>query len=562
METIAANYMSVEDVNKKLNEGLENIFKNQRFQELLKIMSSFHHYSFNNAMLIAMQRPNATMVQGFRGWQEIGRFVEKGEKAIKILAPTFKKKEVEKINPLTLKPFTDSKGQPITEKRDFLTGFRTVSVFDVSQTDGKEIPSVRDFINRSLENDENMSKLYQDFFNHIKDNFDYDIREDVTEPGVGGYFAPRNNEIVISTNNNQNDTEKFRVLIHEFAHAKLHHIDSDMRELPRGHKEAQAESAAFIVSNYYGLEIDDISLGYIATWANDLDLARKSIEEVQRVSKEMINTIDELQKDKVLEFYGEHNKTYDQALDYLKNRYSIDVEDVKKGFNPQLEVLHKETGMVVSARLEYSEKTEQYLLKTNKNMIISLSELDKNGKYMALNKEIDKGNLVEVADYKRVPDLLEVKDVGGGKFAVAEIGGTDLISKEFTSKGEAESHLLRLTLSQSLHQQSLLNSMKQNKEVSITVQERLNTNNIQINYDVSKYLTHGTDKVFYPKEQGGQAIGWALMKNKSIDNLDSLNEFASKTKHLPSYEKLREAIQNSNETTVDRPPVEAEEIEI
>lgn len=559
VETIAANYMSVEDVNKKLNEGLENIFKNQRFQELLKIMSSFHHYSFNNAMLIAMQRPNATMVQGFRGWQEIGRYVEKGEKAIKILAPTFKRKDVEKVDPLTSKPFTDSKGQPITEKKDFLTGFRTVSVFDVSQTDGKEIPNVRDFINRSLENDENMSKLYQDFFNHIKDNFNYDIREDITDPGVGGYFAPRNNEIVISTNNNQNDTEKFRVLIHEFAHAKLHHIDSDMRELPRGHKEAQAESAAFIVSNYYGLEIDDISLGYIATWANDLDLARKSIEEVQRVSKEMINTIDELQKDKVLEFYGEHNKTYDQALEYLKNRYLV---DVKKNLHPQLEVFHKETGIVISARLEYSEKTEQYLLKSNKNIIISLSELGKSGNYLTLNKEIEKGKLIEIADYKRVPDLLEVKEIGSGKYAITEIGGTDLVSKEFTTKGEAESHLLRLSVSQSLHHQSLLHSMSQNKEKAIVIQERLNSNTLQINYDVSKYLTHGTDKVFYPKEQGGQAIGWALMKNKSIDSLDSLNEFASKTKHLPSYEKLREAIQNSNETTVDRPPVETEEIEI
>lgn len=558
-----SSFMSIEDVNKKLNDGLENIFKNDRFQHLLNIMSRFHHYSLNNAMLIAIQRPNATMVQGFKGWLELGRHVEKGEKQIKILAPSFKKTEHDKIDPVTKKPTLDHKGEKIKEKKDVLTGFRTVGVFDVSQTAGKEIPSVRDFINRDLENDDSMKKLYQDFFNHLKDNYDYNIREDVTDPGVGGYFNRSTNEIVISSNNNQNDTEKFRVLVHEFAHAKLHHIDSEMKDLPRGHKEAQAESVAYIVSNYYGFEIDDISLGYIATWAQDLDLARKAIEEVQKVSKEIINTLDELQKDKVLNFYNDNNKEYDTALEYLKNRYVINPDNINETNKPQLEVLHKDTGMVISAKMEYSQKTEQYLLKTDKNMIIPLSELTQKGGYATLNKEIENGKLIEIADYKRVPDVLEVSDLGNGKYAVVEIGGIDLLSKEFVEKGEAEKHLLRLSLSQSLHQQSLLSSLKQNVEVDIQVQERLNTNNIQINYDTSKYLTYGTDKIFTPKEQDGQTIGWTLMKNRSIQTLESLNDFAfDKSKKLSGHEKLRQAITNSNETTIQKKTSNNHDIEM
>jgi hypothetical protein len=559
----SSNFMSVDDVNKKLDEGLENVFKSDRFKELLSVMSRMHHYSLNNAILIAIQKPNATMVQGYKGWQELGRYVQKGEKQIKILAPMFKKVEVEKIDPVTKKPELNNKGEVIREKKDFRTGFISVGVFDISQTDGKEIPSVRDFINRGLENDDSMKKLYHDFFNHIKDNSHYNLREDVTDPGVGGYYSRAKDEIVISSNNNQNDTEKFRVLVHEFAHAKLHHIDSDMKDLPRGHKEAQAESVAYIVSNYYGLETDDVSLGYIATWAQDIKLARKALEEVQSVAKEIINTIDELQKDKVLSFYNDHTKDYDSALEYIKNRYSINLETITKENKPQFEVLHKETGMVVSAVLDYSDKNEQYLLKTNKNMIIPLSEIDRKGDYAILNEEIKNGQLISIDDYKRVPNLLEITEMGNGKYAVTEIGGVDIFSKEFVEKSEAEHHLLKLSLSQSLHQQSLLNSMKQEHEVNIQVQERMNTNNIQINYDVSKFLTYGTDKIFNPKEKDGQTIGWALLKNKSIDNLEKLNEFAfNKTKNMPTYKNLREAITNSNGKTAENKETKNKNMEI
>jgi len=155
-----SNVLSVEDVNKTLEESLKSVFESERFSELLEVMSRNKAYSINNNLLIAAQKPTATMVMGFKDWQKIGRFVNKGEKSIKILAPLIKKMEMEKINPETNKPFVDNQGKPVTEPQKVITGFKMVSVFDVSQTEGKEIPSVRDFISREMKEDSYISKLY------------------------------------------------------------------------------------------------------------------------------------------------------------------------------------------------------------------------------------------------------------------------------------------------------------------------------------------------------------------------------------------------------------------
>ncbi|HZH59642.1 MAG TPA: ArdC family protein [Metabacillus sp.] len=534
------NFMSVQDVNKKLDKGLEMVFQQERFKDLLTLMSRFHNYSINNTILIMTQRPNATMVQGFKGWQELGRHVKQGEKAIKILAPMFKKVEMDKIDPITNKPVINEKGDVIKEKKDVLIGFRLVSVFDVSQTDGKEIPSVRDFIASELKDEENISKLYRDYFQHIKENYHYDIKEAPTEKGVGGYFDRKTDEIVISSNNTKNDAEKFRVLIHEFAHAQLHHTQSELKDLPRGHKEAQAESVAYIVSNYYGLETDDTSLGYIATWAQDLELARTAISEIQEVANKIIQELDELQRDKILEFYNSQEKEYNDVKNYLANQFNLNLDDLKDHSNHQLEILHKESGMVISARLEYSEKNEKFHLRTQKNMIIPLSELHEKGNYFVTNKELEKDKVVELSEYRRIPDFLRVTNVGN-KYVVNLIGGTELVSREFTNKEDADKHFLKLALAQSLHHQSFIKSQLKEqthlKDYFVNLQKEVNEN-------VSKYLTHNTNKVFVPQKEDGTTIGWALMKNK-ITSIEKLEEYAHSQKFIASFQKLQSAIENT-----------------
>lgn len=551
-------FMNIEDVNAKLDEGLKAIFEENRFQELLHLMSKFPNYSLNNMLLIAQQMPHATMVMGYKGWQELGRQVSKGEKGIKILAPIFKKVEKEKIDPETNEVVRDEKGNIIKEKKDILVGFRNVSVFDISQTTGKEIPSPRDIMSQRLKDGNTMKELYQDFFNHILKTESYDLKEQETDSGVGGYFKRDTNEIVISTNNNKNESEKFRVLVHEYAHAKLHHKESPLKDLPRGHKEAQAESVAYIVCNYYGLEIDGESLGYIATWAKDIKLARQAMEEVQEVADSIISQIDELQRDKVLEIYQSSDKEYLEAKEFLKNQFDVIVDEVKKEEGiTQFELLNKKYGYVVSARLEESDKTEKLLFKTERNMIIGLSDITPNGDYIVLNKELENSQISEIEAYKRIPEIFEVNKIDDGKYAVTTIAGMDLVSKVYTNKVEAEKEYLRMAISQSLHQQSFLKSQLNNEKADMNVEKLIEDNKIQVNIDVANFLSHGQDKMYTLKGNEGTTIGWELLKNKEIQSLEDLKTFAFvENKHLKRYEPLRTAIENTIETSISKPEPE------
>ena len=545
-----SNFLSVDDVNKQLDKGLSDIFEQKRFQDLLQTMAQFKGYSLNNTLLIMTQKPQATMVQGYKAWQELGRFVNKGETGIRILAPNIKKKEMDKLDPITKKPKLNNKGEVEKENKRVITGFRMVSVFDVSQTNGKEIPSVRDFINREMSNDENMSKLYQDFYKHVDENTHYNLSEGKTDPGVGGFYRPSTDEIVISNNNNENDTEKFRVLVHEFGHAKLHHMESDMKDLPRGHKEAQAESVAYLVSSYYGQATDDISLGYIATWAKDLNLARQAIGEIQEIAHDVIETIDDLQKDKALEFYNQNDKQYTQALTFMKSQYGVNIETLDRLKPTQFEVINKDYGMITSAKLEYSEKNDKAYMRTGKNFIVPLSEFNPEGRYAVLNRELENGSLVDLSQSKRIAEEYKVKELSNGNFAVAAGENNEKISKEFSNQNEANKHLDKLNLSQSLHQESFLKGQQSSKEVDIQTQEKLNSVSLQINYDVSKYLTEDHNKAFVPQGNGGSVIGWTLLKNPNINSLDKLEEFAyDKTKHIPQHNKLREAMDQALEGT-------------
>lgn len=531
MARAASNFITVDDVNERLEKGLENIFKHERFQDLLQVMSRVNNYSLNNMILIMSQKPEATMVQGFSGWKEMGRSVAKGEKALKVLAPIIKKEHLEKIDPKTQKPQLDKNGEKILEKKDVLVGFKLANVFDVSQTQGKDIPNVREFINKELKEEKNISQLYHQLYNHLKNSLGYDVKEQPTEKGVGGYYNRSTNEIVISNSEGKNDSDKFRTLVHEYGHAKLHNENSDLKNLPREHKEAQAESIAYVVSNYYGLETDNFSVPYIANWAQDMDLAKQALGEIQETAKEIINTINELQKDRVKDFYIDNEKPYQEAASYLKNNFNIDVNKLDKNQDhmPQLEVMNKNNGIVMSAKLDFSERADKFQFKTEKNWIIPLSEISNKGDYLVLNKEKEQNNLIEVTQYKRIPDLLEVNELPNGKFAVTSIGGTDIISKGYSDKGEADKQFLKLSIAQSLHEQAFLKGHEYKEVANENLKDRVEIANLQLNFNVSKYLTYGTEQPFVTSEDNGTKIAWAIMKDKNIDSLEKLEANANTT---------------------------------
>ncbi|MEC2560325.1 hypothetical protein P9W86_27540, partial [Bacillus cereus] len=194
---------------------------------------------------------------------------------------------------------------------------------------------------------------------------------------------------------------------------------------PRGHKEAQAESVAYVVSSNYGLERDDFSLGYIATWAKDLNLAKNAIREIQEVSRDIISTLDELQKDKILDFYQNNDKQYYEAVEFFEKDLGLKLSNKENLNTNQFELLNKQNNIILSARLEHSPKNDKFYLRTNKNMIIPLSEVHKQGDYHLLNKEITNNKLVEASQFKHVESLLEVHKISEGKYAVASMGGTD-----------------------------------------------------------------------------------------------------------------------------------------
>ena len=341
----------VREITDKLEQGIKELFESERFKEYLRTMSKFYHYSFSNTLLIAMQKPEATYVAGYTSWQRnFDRQVMKGEKGIKILAPApYKaKEEREKIDPSTQKPVLDADGKPVTETVEVMRpAFKVVSVFDISQTDGKELPDIIvDELSGSVEN-------YAAFFEALKQESPAPIAFEDIPGGAKGYFSPVENRIAIQEG--MSEIQTIKTAIHEIAHAKLHSIDrpepepswkivmisdggtkrdflsgfasetdaneaaeregwrfvdenrfewrleveedtsavQEMRK-DRHTKEVEAESVAYTVCQRYGIETSDYSFGYIAGWSSDKETKelKGSLETIRKTAAEMIDSID------------------------------------------------------------------------------------------------------------------------------------------------------------------------------------------------------------------------------------------------------------------------------
>ena len=289
------NAQQVREITDKLEQGIKELFESEKFKEYLTTMSKFYNYSFNNTLLIAMQKPDATLIAGYTSWQRnFDRHVMKGEKGIKILAPAPYKaqEEREKIDPATQKPVLDADGKPVTETVEVIRpAFKVVSVFDVSQTDGKELPDIAvDELTGSVEN-------YAALFEALKQESPVPISFEDIPGGAKGYFSHVENRIAIQEGMSEIQTVK--TAIHEIAHAKLHAINPDEKVAPeerkdRHTKEVEAESVAYTVCQRYGIETSDYSFGYIAGWSSDKDTKelKGSLETIRSTAAEMIESID------------------------------------------------------------------------------------------------------------------------------------------------------------------------------------------------------------------------------------------------------------------------------
>jgi len=296
----------IKAITDKLEAGLKNLFDSDQYKSYLTTMSKFHNYSFNNTLLIAMQKPDASLVAGFHKWKkDLGRTVKKGEKAIQILAPAPYKKKVlmTKIDPNTHQPVLGKDGTPVKEEKEItVPAFKVVPVFDVSQTEGREIPTI------GVHELTGSVEQYPVFFAAIKQTSPVPVDFEHIQTGARGYYHQVEHRIAI--NFGMSDLQNLKTLIHEIAHARLHAIDKDHPpENPpdRYTKEVQAESVAYTVCQHYGLDTSDYSFGYIAGWSEGKELPelKASLETIRSASHELIADIDralgDLQKAKPIQ---------------------------------------------------------------------------------------------------------------------------------------------------------------------------------------------------------------------------------------------------------------------
>lgn len=298
----------VQEITEKLEQGIKELFESEKYKTYLNTMSKFHNYSFNNTMLIAMQKPDATLVAGFKAWQKnFDRHVKKGEKGIRILAPApYKiKEEQEKLDPVTGEIMLDKNGMPVTEEVEIkIPAFRVVPVFDVSQTDGKELPDIGgNELSGSVED-------YEDFMQALTEVSPVPITYEDIEGEAKGYFHTTDHRIAIQEGMSQSQTVK--TAIHEVAHAKLHDRDRNqdidaVLDKDRNTKEVEAESVAYTVCQHFGIDTSDYSFGYIAGWSSDRDMKelKSSLDTIRKTASELITGIEdrlaELHKDRAVE---------------------------------------------------------------------------------------------------------------------------------------------------------------------------------------------------------------------------------------------------------------------
>ena len=284
-----------------IENGIKELFESDKYRKYLATMSRFHRYSVNNTMLIYMQRPDATHVAGFNKWRDqFGRNVLKGEKGIRIIAPTPYKKKVEEIktDPETNAPILDADSKAIIEEKEIrIPMFKVVSVFDVSQTAGKPLPQLAADLSGNVQQ-------YEVFMEALRRASPVPMEIKPVARDTDGFFSIKAQSITIRAG--MSEVQTVCAAVHEIAHAKLHDYEH-MTELAddgetilvpgeksRNTEEVEAESISYAVCQYYGIETGENSFGYIATWSKGKELKelRASLETINKTASELITDID------------------------------------------------------------------------------------------------------------------------------------------------------------------------------------------------------------------------------------------------------------------------------
>ena len=295
------NRERLQQITAGIEQGIKELFESEKYMRYLSVMSRFHCYSVNNTMLIYMQKPDATLVAGYNKWKnQFERHVKRGEHGITIIAPTPYKKKIEEMkrDPDTNAPILDADGKAVMEEKEIeIPMFRPVKVFDLSQTDGKPLPSLASSLFGNVQN-------YEVFLEALRRSAPVPIEFEPMEANMDGYFSSNRQRIAIRAG--MSEVQTVSAAVHEIAHSKLHNYAKAQEEAARaGDKEppkkkdrnteeVEAESISYAVCQYFGIEPGDNSFGYIATWSQGKELPelRASLEAINKTAGELIADVD------------------------------------------------------------------------------------------------------------------------------------------------------------------------------------------------------------------------------------------------------------------------------
>ena len=308
-------------LSRHLKEGIKEFLDSDKYRDYLTKMSQLNNYSNRNLRLILAQNPEARQVASFKQWKEnFGRYVKKGEKALRIFKPMTKIKKDENNQPIL-----DKNGKPET-----VTFFGLVPVFDVSQTEGKEMPKAAEVKEQLTDLD--YANLYRALMAIAKEN-DVSVRFEEMENNKHGYYSVPENQIVLRSNE-MNKAQIIKTFLHEMAHAELHHADNPQKEnLTRSTAELQAESVAYVVSSYYGIDTSEYSFNYLSGWSADKETLadlEAQLDIVQQEAKSLMVRMDQALEQLRLSQEKQTKRSFEQKLEKFKDQSKQAVEDHKQ----------------------------------------------------------------------------------------------------------------------------------------------------------------------------------------------------------------------------------------
>ena len=331
----------------KLEKGVKDVFQSDKYKQFLNVMAKFPRYSVNNTMLIMMQRPDAQLCQSFTGWKQMGRYVKKGEKGISILAPAPYKIEREQTK-LDDKgrPVFDADGEPVKEKVEVtIRAFKVVKTFDLSQTDGKELPTIGP--SELVGNIEGYPKLLQ----ALQEISPVPVSFELIDGDAKGFYHLEDKKIVVQ--DGMSEVQTIKTLLHEMAHQKLHDKDNvpEAKDISRNGKEVEAESVAYVVCQHYGINTSDYSFSYVAGWSEGKETPelKASLDKIRQTASEFIYQIDQkmevlmADKDQVQETAKTEKPFVQELADKITERAKelgfipVTPEPQEKAANPELQ---------------------------------------------------------------------------------------------------------------------------------------------------------------------------------------------------------------------------------